>query len=99
MFKLLMSWNIRPGYEEEFFEFYQREFGPKLAEIGVRISDAWVTYYGDYPQFLTGGLAKDLEDLKVTLSSDDWHKLKIKLLTYVVDYSQKIVRANGEFQL
>jgi len=32
MFKLLMSWNIRPGYEDEYFEFIVQEFGPAPAE-------------------------------------------------------------------
>jgi hypothetical protein len=99
MFKLLMSWNIRPGFEDEYFEFVVREFGPGLTELGVRVSDAWYTYYGDHPQILTGGIAKDLESLQRALSSDEWRRLKVKLLTYVTDYSQKIIRADGGFQI
>ncbi len=55
MVKLLMSWNIRPRYEDEYFEFIVREFGPGLVALGIRPTDAWYTYYGDYPQILTGG--------------------------------------------
>jgi hypothetical protein len=99
MFKLLMSWNIRPGFEDEYFEFVVRDFGPGLGELGVRVSDAWYTYYGDHPQILTGGIAEDLESLKNALSSEKWLKLKAKLLTYVTDYRQKIIRANGGFQV
>jgi hypothetical protein len=99
MFKLLMSWNIQPGREDEYFEFVIRDFGPGLIELGVRPTDAWYTQYGDRPQILTGGVAEDLESLKRVLASEEWHKLKAKLLTYVTDYSQKIIPASEGFQL
>jgi len=99
MFKLLMSWNIRPGREDKYFEFIIKEFGPGLIKLGVRPTDAWYTQYGDRPQILTGGVVQDLEGLQSTLVSDEWLKLKSKLLTYVTDYNQKVIRANGSFQL
>jgi uncharacterized protein YjeT (DUF2065 family) len=99
MFKLLMSWNIRPGREDEYFEFVIQEFGPGLIKLGVRPTDSWYTQYGDRPQILTGGVVDDLEGLQRALASDEWRKLSRKLLTYVTDYSQKIIRASGGFQL
>ena len=99
MYKLLMSWNIRPGREDEYFEFVVQEFGPMLIKLGVRPTDAWYTQYGEDPQILKGGVAEELESLQRALSSDEWRKTKKKLLTYVTDYSQKIIRANGGFQL
>ncbi len=101
MIKLLMSWNIRPGYEDEYFEFIVREFGPTLVELGIRPTDAWYTYYSErpQPQILTGGIVESLERLQQILSSDRWHKLKESLLTYVTDYQQKIVPASGTIQM
>ncbi len=99
MFKLLMTWNIRPGHEDEYFEFVMREFGPGLVKLGIRPTDAWYTQYGDYPQILTGGVMDDLESLQGVLISDEWRRLKSKLLSYVTDYNQKIIRASGGFQL
>jgi hypothetical protein len=99
MFKLLMSWNIRPGREDEYFEFVIREFGPGLIKLGVRPTDSWYTQYGDHPQILSGGVVEDLESLKHAIASDEWRELKSKLLTYVTDYSQKVIRASGGFQL
>ena len=99
MFKLLMTWNIQPGREEEYFEFVVRDFGPGLMALGVQPTDAWYTQYGDRPQILTGGVVEDLENLQRVLASDEWRKLKDKLLTYVTDYTQKIIRASGGFQL
>lgn len=99
MVKLLMSWNIRPGRESEYFEFIVREFGPELAKLGVRPTEAWYTAYGNSPQILTGGVAEDLETLRRIMATEEWQNLKKKLLTYVTDYRQKIVRASGGFQL
>jgi hypothetical protein len=99
MFKLLMTWNIRPGHEDAYFEFVIREFGPGLIKLGVRPTDAWYTQYGERPQILTGGVTEDLESLKRALISDEWRKLKEKLLTHVTDFDQKVVRASGGFQL
>ena len=94
-----MFWNIRPRREDEYFEFVIREFGPGLIALGVRPTDAWYTQYGDCPQILTGAVAEDMESLRRALVSDEWRALKRKLLTYVTDYSQKIIRASGGFQL
>ncbi len=99
MYKLLMSWDIRPGKESEYFEFVVQEFGPGLMKLGVKPTDAWYTAYGDEPQILTGGVTEDLESLQEILGSVEWRKLKRKLLTFVTDYRQKVIRASGGFQL
>ena len=99
MYKLLMSWDIRPGKESEYFEFVVQEFGPGLMKLGVNPTDAWYTAYGDEPQILTGGVTEDLESLQDILGSVEWRKLKRKLLTFVTDYRQKVIRASGGFQL
>ena len=99
MYKLLMSWDIRPGKESEYFEFVVQEFGPGLMKLGVNPTDAWYTAYGDEPQILTGGVTEDLASLQDILGSVEWRKLKRKLLTFVTDYRQKVIRASGGFQL
>ncbi|NLE43638.1 MAG: hypothetical protein GX620_02855 [Chloroflexi bacterium] len=99
MFKLLMSWNIRPGFEDEYFEFIVKEFSPGLAELGIKITDAWYTQYGDPPQILTGGVANDLLSMRRALASSKWQALRDSLFKYVTDYTQKIIRADGGFQL
>jgi len=99
MFKLLMTWNIQAGLEDEYFEFVVQEFGPGLISLGIRPTDAWYTYYGDHPQILAGGVTDDIVSLQRALASEDWLSLKKKLLSYVTDYRQKIIHASGGFQL
>jgi hypothetical protein len=99
MIKLLMSWNIQSGLEDEYFEFVLQEFAPGLMELGIRPTDAWYTAYGNHPQILTGGVADDMASLRKALASQRWHELKLGLLNYVTDFDQKTVRASGGFQI
>ncbi len=99
MIKLLMSWNIREGKEQAYFEFIVREFAPGLMRLGIQPTEAWYTMYGKGPQMLTGGVAEDLDTMFKILQSDDWKQLQEKLMKYVTDYKQKVVRASSRFQL
>ncbi len=97
--KLLMSWNIRPGREQEYFEFVIREFIPEIQELGLDPSEAWVTVYGDHPQILAAVQADDPRLLKQVLRSEDWEQLTSRLLDYVKDLKYKTVRARPGFQM
>jgi hypothetical protein len=97
--KLLMSWNIKTGREQEYFEFVVREWVPGLQRMGLEPTDAWYTMYGNQPQILAGGITKSLKDMNSILDSEEWETLKSQLLTYVDDYEQKVVKAKGGFQM
>lgn len=99
MFKLLLSWDIKPGRDQEYFEFIVREFAPGITKLGLKPTEAWFAVYGDCPQILMEGITEDLETMRSLLASDAWEQLYEKLLTYVDGYEQKIVRANAGFQL
>jgi len=99
MVKLLMSWNIKEGKEQSYFEFIVREFAPGLMRLGIQPTEAWYTVYGEGPHMLTGGVADKLETMLQILESEEWKQLHSKLLEYVTDYNHKIVRARSRFQL
>lgn len=99
MVKLLMGWNIIPGRESEYFDFIVQEFEPGLGEMGLQTTEVWYTVYGDWPQILTGTVARDLEAMQRVLVSQRWRQLKARLLELVTDYQQKIIPANGGYQL
>ncbi|MER2599971.1 MAG: hypothetical protein ABTQ73_10670 [Caldilineales bacterium] len=99
MMKLLMSWDIKTGREQPYFEFIVREFAPKMMRLGLQPTEAWYTVYGDGPQILTGGVTNDLAAMDQILDSEDWNTLRAQLLNYVTNYSQKVIPASGSFQL
>ncbi len=99
MVKLLMSWDIKPGRDAEYFEFVVREFVPGLTRLGLQPTEAWFTIYGECPQVLTGGITEDLDDMRRILDSKEWQQLHSHLMDMVVNYQQKIVKATGPLQL
>jgi hypothetical protein len=54
-----MSWDIKSGREQPYFEFVVREFAPGLMRLGLQPTEAWYTVYGEGPQILTGAVAED----------------------------------------
>ena len=99
MMKLLMSWDIKAGREQPYFEFIVREFAPKLMRLGLQPTEAWYTVYGEGPQILSGGVTSDMDAMNALLASDDWKALRDQLLTYVTNFNHKVVAASGSFQL
>lgn len=99
MVKLLMSWDIKAGREQPYFEFVVQEFAPGLMKLGLQPTEAWYTVYGKSPQILTGAVTKDLETMREILAGDEWRQLRERLLTYVTDFEQKVVEASSRFQL
>lgn len=99
MVKLLMTWDIRPGKESEYFEFVVQEFAPKMVRLGIQPTESWYTVYGNGPQILMGGVTEDRASLDNILEGEEWKTLHTKLLTFVANYTYKIVPHTGNFQL
>ncbi len=100
MYKLLMTYDIRPGRESEYFEFVVQEFVPQLTRLGIQPTEAWYTVYGEgVPQILTGGVMQERDALERVLETEEWKTLLGKLLALVSNFNQKIVPARGPFQL
>jgi hypothetical protein len=97
--KLLMNWDIKSDRQQEYFEFVVREWVPGMQRLGLEPTDAWYTVYGDSPQILTSGTAADLGAMRAILDSDEWESLRTRLLQYVENYQEKVVKAKGGFQL
>ncbi len=97
--KLLMTWDIRQGREQDYFEFVVREFIPGMQHMGLETSDAWYTMYGEQPQIMVGAVANEQDELESTLRSSDWERLSDRLLDYVEHFKYKIVPAKRGFQL
>ena len=96
--KLMMTWDIVPDHEQDYFEFVIGEFIPGVQRLGFQPVEAWATIYGDYPQIQVGILADDLPGVQQILRSDGWSQLQEKLFTLVKNFSSKVVPARNGFQ-
>ncbi len=99
MYKLLLSWDIRPGRNQEYSEFMMREFVPGLNRMGLTPSEAWLSVYGEGPQIMMEAAVEELEMAREVLASTQWRELQDKLEEYVDGYQQKVVRTNRGFQI
>ncbi len=97
--KLLMTWDILPGREQEYFEFVVRDFIPGVQRLGLEPSDAWLTMYGEQPQIMAAMQSSSIATLQGVLNSQEWAELTHQLLDYVEDFKYKIVQARTGFQL
>lgn len=97
--KLLMTWDIQAGREEDYFEFHIRKFVPSLEKLGVALSEAWLTVYGDQPRLLAEAVMPNLDSAKKLLDSNDWEDLGNQMDELVENFDYKVVSAKGGFQI
>ena len=98
-YKLMMSWDIKLGLDQQYFEFVVKEWAPGITRLGMQPRESWYTVYGDSPQITTAIVTDDLAKMRAILEGDDWSRLQDKLLEYVHNYQQKVVRSSAGFQL
>lgn len=99
--KILMNWDVKPGRDQDYFEFVMREWVPGITKMGLEPTGAWYTIYSytdDAPRYMAEGIVESTERMYEILDSAEWDDLHEKLLDYVENYSQKIVRVSGGFQ-
>ena len=96
--KLILTWDIVPEKERDYFEFVIREFLPGVQKLGLELTDAWATVYGNQPQIQVGAVSDTPEDAMKVLETAEWSELQEKLMAYVINYHQKIVNQRKGFQ-
>jgi hypothetical protein len=99
--KILMKWDIKPGLDQEYFEFVMREWVPNTTKLGLTPIEAWYNVYAraDIPRIMAGAIAADADSMREIITSSDWADLQAKLMEYVENYSHKIVQVSGDYQL
>ncbi len=96
--KLIMTWDISPEKEQEYFEFVVREFIPEVQKLGFTLSDAYMTVYGERPQILVGAVMPSIGKVQDVVSTERWQSLIEKLLEFVSNFQSRIVKSTGSFQ-
>ena len=89
--QMIMTWDIRPGHEQEYSEFINDRLAPGLVEIGIPPSDVYYTAYGAVPQIMAVLDVPDGSTLRKALRSKRWADLKRDLLNFIENYQERIV--------
>lgn len=98
MVKLILTWNIKPGHEQDYFAYVLREYLPLINKLGFEVTDAWVTVFGSRPQVLLGAVIASVSKAREVLASDDWERLNEQLMNYVENLEYKLTPYKGGFQ-
>jgi len=96
--KVILTWNIKPGKEQDYYNFMVGDYLPRINNLGLELTDAWVTVYGNEPQILVGAVMPSQESAQKLISSPDWQALHDQLLDFVENYVCKIAPQKGAFQ-
>ncbi len=98
MIKLLMTWDVKPGNEQDYFAYVLHEYLPQVNRFGFEVTDAWVTVYGNRPQILLGAVMASRLKARTVLESDEWDRLNEQLMNYVDNLEFKLAPYKGNFQ-
>ena len=96
--KLIMTWDIAPNREQEYFEFVVRDFIPGIQTLGFEIQEAWATAYGERPQIQVGASMQTADEIRSVMLTNEWIQLHQQLMDVVLHYEEKIVHTKTRFQ-
>lgn len=96
--KLIMTWDITPGKEQEYFDFLIHTYVPRMNQLGFELTDAWATIYGDEPQVMVIAVLPDELEAERRMSQNDWHVLIDQLEEFVDNLEMKLVPSREGFQ-
>ncbi len=97
--KLIMSWDIIPEHEQEYFEFIIHDYIPGVQRLGCELSDAWATVYGAKPQITVSVVIGSARKTRQLLLSEAWLSLNNRLQDFIQNYTVKMVYARNSFQI
>ncbi len=97
--KLMMTWDILPGKEEEYFEFHVRKFVPALEKMGMTLHEAWLTQYGEHPRLMVEAIIQSLQKARNLLESHEWDTLGMELYDLVENFDYKVVPNRTRWQM
>jgi len=96
--KLILTYDPVPEKREAYFRYVLGEFVPTLEQMGLTLSEAWHTAYGEYPLRMNGFVASDGSKMDSVLTSEEFRELEARLQEYVINYSRRVVMSRSSFQ-
>lgn len=98
-YKLLLSYEIKDDVTQEYYQFVMGRYIPVLQSMGLQMSEAWQTAYGEGPNRLIGFVCKDQATINEVLKSENWLSLNEQLENFVTDFDYKVIPYRGGFQI
>ena len=97
--KLLLSYDMRPNVGQEYYQFVLGRYIPTMQGLGLQMSEAWSTQYGNGPDRLVGFIARDEDTVLDLLESETWHDLNDRLQEFITNFHYKVIPYKQGFQM
>lgn len=96
MVKVIISYNMQRGKEQECQDYLVNKLAPGLARMGFQFSDVWYTVWGSSPEISGGGEVESLDKARTIFQSNAWEKLAQGMEEITEDFRVRVVRATDE---
>lgn len=96
MIKVMISYDMQQGKEQECQEYLVNKLAPGLGRLGFRFSDVWYTIWGGTPQILGGGEVEDVDTAQEIFESDEWERMRRDLEPMTENFKIRVVRAREQ---
>lgn len=93
MVKVMISYDMREGREQEAQEYLVNKLAPGLAKLGFRVSDVWYTVWGNSPQITSGGEVDSLAKAQDIFLSSEWEKLAAGMEDITDNFKVRVVKS------
>jgi hypothetical protein len=96
MVKVLISYDMMAGKEQDAQDYLINKLAPGLARLGFRISDVQYTIWGNSPQILSGGEVENLEQAQRIFLSDSWERLARGMEALTHNFKVRVVKSRHD---
>ena len=95
-FKLILTYDVQQDMQDTYLQFMLGELVPAVQSLGLQMSGAWHTAYGQYPIRLIEFIGEDQATIAAVLETPLWNKMEARLLGFVANYSKKTLRVRED---
>ena len=95
-FKLILTYDVQQDMQDTYLQFMLGELVPAVQSLGLQMTGAWHTAYGQYPIRLIEFIGEDQAAIEAVLDTPLWNKMETRLLGFVANYSKKTLRVRED---
>ena len=95
-FKLILTYDVQQDMQDTYLQFMLGELVPAVQSLGLQMTGAWHTAYGQYPIRLIEFIGEDQAAIEAALETPLWNKMETRLLGFVANYSKKTLRVRED---
>ncbi|MCB0129950.1 MAG: hypothetical protein KDD78_03845 [Caldilineaceae bacterium] len=95
MVKVLISYDMLEGKEQECQEYLVNKMAPALANLGFNVADVWYTVWGNSPQILSGGEVASLDEARRIFQSKEWNTVVDDLTEITHNFKLRLVQGSA----